>query len=103
MIVNRRRRRGQLIAALVFLLAAAGIFIAIFCLGPTGLFGIRVQKREKASLQREVDDLKVKATVLKSDINDYRKPENVKRIARDRLQMKEPAAETLVKTDSSGK
>jgi cell division protein FtsB len=91
MIVNRRRRRGQLIAVLVVLLAAVGIFIAIFCVGPTGLFGIRVQKREKARLQREVDDLKLKATVLKSDIDDYHKPEKVKQIAKDKLQMTDPA------------
>jgi cell division protein FtsB len=91
MMANRRRRRGQLIAVLVLLLAAAGIFIAIFCVGPTGLFRIQTQKREKARLQREVDDLKLKATVLKSDIDDYHKPEKVKQIAKDRLQMKEPA------------
>ncbi len=97
MIVNRRRRQGQLIAGLVVLLAAVGIFIAIFCVGPTGLFGIRVQKSEKARLQREVDDLKVKATVLKSDIDDYHKPEKVKQIAKDKLQMNESAKPDSVK------
>jgi cell division protein FtsB len=91
MIANRRRQRGQLIAVLVVLLAAAGIFIAIFCVGPTGLFRIRAQRREKARLEREVDDLKVKATVLRSDIDEYQRPEKIKRIAKDKLQMKEAA------------
>jgi cell division protein FtsB len=88
---NRRRRRWQLIAVLVVLLAAAGIFIAIFCIGPTGLFGLRAQSSERARLESEVNDLKVKATVLKSDIDDYHNPEKVKQLAKDRLQMTEPA------------
>jgi cell division protein FtsB len=94
--VGRRRRTGQLIAVLVILLAVSGLFVGFFCVGPTGLFRIRTQKLEKARLQREVEDLKLKATVLESDIDEYQKPEKVKRIAKERLKMTE-----RVETDSA--
>jgi cell division protein FtsB len=102
MIVNRRRRRGQLIAALIVVLGGVGLFIGFFCTGPTGLFRIWSQRREKARLQRDVDDLKLKATMLESDIDEYQKPEKVKRIAREKLQMKDPEVEQPAKPDSGG-
>jgi len=89
MTVNRRRRTGQLLAVLLVLLVGVGLFVRFFCVGPTGLFRIQAQKREKARLQREVDDLKLKANVLESDIDEYQKPEKVKRIAKDKLKMKD--------------
>jgi len=97
MTVNRRRRTGQLVAVLVILLVGVGLFIGFFCVGPTGLFRIRTQRQEKVRLQREVEDLKLKAAVLESDIDEYQKPEKVKRIAKDKLKMKDATPDSGTK------
>jgi cell division protein FtsB len=87
MIWNPRERKRRLITWLVIMAVGMVLVVVVFCCGPTGLFNILALERKQSQLQREIMDMKVKGALLRSDIEEYSKPENVKRIARDRLGM----------------
>ncbi len=87
MSVGPAQKRRNTLIALAVIVAGIGTFVLVFCRGHTGLFRIMELRRQEARLRGEVTDLKAKSALIRSDIEDYQKPEHVSQIARERLHM----------------
>jgi len=86
-------RRNRRILWTIGITVVVVALLFLYCRGPAGLPRILGLARQQRKLQQEVLELKGRAVVQRSDIEELKKPGTVQRIAHDRYGM-EPAPKT---------